>query len=942
MAKSQYTANAVIPVGESYDSANYILGETFPDNTVELIPKIGNSQFDVLQTTTAYNLLYKMYHVDRKRLLQWNGLKWVEVNDSTASKLVSNTINNQTIIELDDTVPPTAGQALVAVSSTKAVWSDVSSGGSTPPPVNASFVQLIGNGSSTTIVVTHNLHTESVLISVWEVTGNKQETDCTISIVNENAVALHFTHAPAINSLKVVIVSSIFSNAHHEHDPIAYPPQAGNSGKALLTDGENPYWGTVSQFSLPEQTNNTGKALFTDGTNPLWQDIPQQLPTQLGNANKFLRTDGTIVSWQNVPSPFPTQTGNEGKFLQTDGINVDWAIPNYMANPMSSFGDIVIGGTSGAAGRLGIGTADQILTVGSSGHPEWKSMIPAMAGNSGKVLSTDGSVTTWTTINEVPTVTGLDSGKILSNNGTSFLWITNTAPPDTSGQSGKYLTNNGSSTLWSTVREVPNTATHSGKILTNDGASSYWTLPNNIYPNQTNNSGKVLTTDGTNATWQFPASGFANPMTTKGDIITATDGGAGVRLARGTTGQLLTVQNDGTLAWETSTALTNPMTSIGDIITATTGGNPVRLGIGAAGTFLASNGSSPYWLTGALAPSVAGHSGQYLTNNGSATAWADIAAIPDQTNNSGKYLTTNGVTPSWSTIPSGFANPMTTLGDIIVAQNDGTASRLPAGTNGQILTVSSGSPAWTTITGLPTQTGHNGHFLTTNATTASWTQIYQVPLTTGNAGKFLGTLDGITYAWETLPNQLPSVSGQSGKYLSNDGNTALWVPYAGLPDLNGQSGKILSTDGVTAFWIDSSGAGGTGLTRLPITATSTTLSPSSPTAVLAYDLKTIDTTCKSFELYSISANYPCRIRLYGTYNAANADKLRNATNDPSGNHGLYTEVTLSSFQLSWTMSPIPTCFNMDTTVSTNIYAVIENMDSVNRAITVTLNILKLE
>ena len=51
-----------------------------------------------------------------------------------------------------------------------------------------------------------------------------------------------------------------------------------------------------------------------------------------------------------------------------------------MSNPMTTPGDIVTGGASGAAGRLAIGTAGQVLTVNSGATaPEWA----AAAGGSG-------------------------------------------------------------------------------------------------------------------------------------------------------------------------------------------------------------------------------------------------------------------------------------------------------------------------------------------------------------------------------------------------------------------------------------------------------------------------------------------------------------------------------------------------------------------------------
>ena len=48
---------------------------------------------------------------------------------------------------------------------------------------------------------------------------------------------------------------------------------------------------------------------------------------------------------------------------------------------------------------------------------------------------------------------------------------------------------------------------------------------------------------------------------------------------------------------------------------------------------------------------------------------------------------------------SGFANPMTTAGDLIKGGSGGTAQRLAIGSNGQVLTVSGGAPAWATPSG---------------------------------------------------------------------------------------------------------------------------------------------------------------------------------------------------------------------------------------------------
>jgi hypothetical protein len=310
--------------------------------------------------------------------------------------------------------------------------------------------------------------------------------------------------------------------------------------------------------------------------------------------------------------------------------------------------------------------------------------------------------------------------------------------------------------------------------------------------------------------------------------------------------------------------------------------------------------------------------------------------VPAQATHNGQFLTTDGSNMSWATIPAGFANPMSAIGDMIVGASGGVASRLSPGSNGQILTIVSGSPSWQpNVTGLPTQTGNNGRFLTTNGTTASWSQIYQVPTVVGQSGLFLGN-DGVNYSWMTLPNQLPTVTGQAGKYLSTDGNTSMWVPYAGLPSLTGNSGKILSTDGITAFWITESGASGTVLSRLPITVTSSTL------AILADEILTVDTTCKTFQIQKISATAACRVRVYATYAAAVADRARLVTLDPTGDHKMYLEYVIPASELSWVCSPVPTCANMDTVISTNTYITIQNLSTSSQAIELSFDLMKFE
>ena len=135
--------------------------------------------------------------------------------------------------------------------------------------------------------------------------------------------------------------------------------------------------------------------------------------------------------------------------------------------------------------------------------------------------------------------------------------------------------------------------------------------------------------------------------------------------------------------------------------------------------------------------------------------------------------------------------------------------RLNASTKGEITQhsgvnseeYSSGTQYWATIydyNEIPTQTGQSGKFLTTNGTSVSWTGISQVPSQSGQSGKFL-TTNGTTASWANV-DAFPTQSGNNGKFLTTDGSSVSWATVDALPTQTGQSGKFLTTDGTYASW----------------------------------------------------------------------------------------------------------------------------------------------
>ena len=55
----------------------------------------------------------------------------------------------------------------------------------------------------------------------------------------------------------------------------------------------------TSSEELPPQTGQSGKFLTTNGTDPAWSTI-EALPSQSGQGGKFLSTDGTTASWETL------------------------------------------------------------------------------------------------------------------------------------------------------------------------------------------------------------------------------------------------------------------------------------------------------------------------------------------------------------------------------------------------------------------------------------------------------------------------------------------------------------------------------------------------------------------------------------------------------------------------------------------------------------------
>ena len=303
---------------------------------------------------------------------------------------------------------------------------------------------------------------------------------------------------------------------------------------------------------------------------------------------------------------------------------------------------------------------------------------------------------------------------------------------------------------------------------------------------------------GTSATTAIAAFNALAPTTTSGDLIYRTSTG-NVRLAIGSSGQLLTASN-GVPVWVTSTtagagtvtsvdvsgggtgltysggpvtstgtitasgtlgtgfggtsattaiAAFNalaPTTTSGDLIYRTSTGN-VRLAIGSSGQLLTASGGLPVWINPAASGTV-----NYVDVSGGSTGLSF----------NGGPITASGTITATGTLGIGFGGtsattaiaafnalaPTTTSGDLIYRTSTGNV-RLAIGSSGQVLTASGGVPAWITPTVYGTVNyvdvsgGNTGLTFNGGPVTASGTITASGTLVVSAGGTGASTLTGV-------------------------------------------------------------------------------------------------------------------------------------------------------------------------------------------------------
>jgi hypothetical protein len=168
-------------------------------------------------------------------------------------------------------------------------------------------------------------------------------------------------------------------------------------------------------------------------------------------------------------------------------VTQTWAVPDNEAVALSI-------DTTGKAGILKIITTDSAEGISTSGKLDVAGVATLGAG---AVLNTPASAT-LTNATGLPLTTGVTGTLPIANGGTGQTTATtafNALAPSQATNSGKYLTTDGTNSSWATVDSLPSQATNSGKYLTTDGTTPSWA---------TVNSGASISNDTSTSTNVYP------------------------------------------------------------------------------------------------------------------------------------------------------------------------------------------------------------------------------------------------------------------------------------------------------------------------------------------------------------------------------------------------------------------------------------------------------
>lgn len=466
--------------------------------------------------------------------------------------------------------------------------------------------------------------------------------------------------------------------------------------------------------------------------------------------------------------------------------------------------------------------------------------LPSQSGNNGKYLTTDGSSTSWGTIDlsskqdvvsgvsstEIGYLDGVTSGiqnqidgKLSLSGGTMTGNLTLSGAPQsslhaatkayvdnitaglnfhaavhaatTADLSATYDNNAGTLSASGTFPQIDlHTVNQTERVLVKSQSSA---VQNGIY---------TLTDDGSvSGTWTLTRASDADNSPAGeiayGDFVFVQNGSANAGY-----GYIMTTTGTITLG---SSNINWTQFSAGQVVTAGTGLTEPSSGTLAIDTTVTADLSTAQTLTNKTLTSPKINEDVAVTATATELNYVDGVTSSIQTQLDAK-------------IPSSLVDAK---GDILVGSADNTVTRLAAGTNGYLLTANSSATngiEWAAApVSLPSQTDNSGKYLTTNGSTASWASL---PVSTASAT--ISTNDATTidtvaltsfYTIEYLLNIKQSTKIRTSKVVIQTDGTSVDLTEYGIVETGG------SISGVT---VSASVSSGNALLRLTITDAATT------------------------------------------------------------------------------------------------------------------------
>ncbi|WP_413558528.1 beta strand repeat-containing protein [Bdellovibrio sp. HCB209] len=540
-------------------------------------------------------------------------------------------------------------------------------------------------------------------------------------------------------------------------------------------------------------------------------------------------TSGVVVNGSGVAKlNFGTAVGNVvqvqtgGKLPALDGSD----LTGIFQSPLSTAGDILThDGTNNV--RMARGTAGQILSSTASGL-QWIAAPTSVTNFSGSLAGDVTGSQSTTVVGKIKGVevdtTGIANGKILKYDSSgSGKWViaddaTGSAPGDaTYAAKGVVQFNSNATTSGITVSSGVASVNFGtgvgqavqvqtgGKLPALDGSD----LTNIVATSLASTLG--IAGGGTGGTTKTAGFDNLSPLTTAGDLLTH-DGTNNVRIARGTAGQILS-STAGGLQWinapsagVTSISGTSPIAVSGTTTPVISINAATASALGAVSVGTGLNVTAGGEISVAAAPdlsSIVGTGIVQRTGTGTYTVLgtsSPLAVVGSNIVLNTVPIASGGTGETTAAAAFNALAPSTTKGDLIV--HDGSTNknvRLPAGTNGYILTADSavtGGMKWAAApsTGVTSVSG-TSPVQVSNGTT---TPVISVDLATASTAGIMQVGTGLSVASGVVSVNSTSSTG----VLLNGGNS---FTAAGSVGTNDPYGFSIETNGANRITVASAG-----------------------------------------------------------------------------------------------------------------------------------------